>query len=247
MSKSIRFLTALAQLSEMTTFETARGLLEEARKTRKSQVSYKLRRGSALKHPWQPKDVITAIQALKSQKKVEKRKKDHTVTIEEQTKRPRVATSGEETSDDDLLNSPALHQETQAVSDTVASDPSGCEVKDSLGGREAEQQLGDAPSEVAFHGITENVVGNKHPSSRRRRILRRELDDIVPTERRWTRIITGSGDMTASSEQKLPHLPHRRIGNRTSLTPVAQLDPQTLSKDGRESHRFLRRPPHKNH
>ena len=55
MSKSIRFLTALAQLSEMTTFETARGLLDEARKTRKSQVSYKLRRGSAIKHPWQPK------------------------------------------------------------------------------------------------------------------------------------------------------------------------------------------------
>ena len=31
MSKSIRFLSALAQLSEMTSFETARGLLEEAR------------------------------------------------------------------------------------------------------------------------------------------------------------------------------------------------------------------------
>ena len=213
MSRSIRFLTALAQLSEITTFETARGLLEEARKTRKSQVSYKLRRGSAIKHPWQPKDVITAIQALKSQEKVEKRKKDHTATTEEQTKRPRVATSGKETLDEDLLKSPALYQETQAVSDTAASDPSGYEEKDSLSGREAEQQLGYAQSEMAFHGITEAVVGDRHPSSCRRRILRRELDEIAPTERRWTRIISGSGDMTASSEQGL-------------LTPSSQTDRQ---------------------
>lgn len=213
MSRSIRFLTALAQLSEMTDFDTAYGLIYEARKNRKSQVSYKLRRGSALKYAWQPKDVITAVQALKSQEKVEKRKNDHTTTVEEQTKRRRVATSGKETSDDDLLNSPALHQETQPDSDTPASDPLGCEVRDSLGGQEAELQLGDAPSEVAFHGSTEAVLGDKHPSSCRRHILRQELDDIAPTERRWTRIITGSGDMTGSSEQGL-------------LTPSSQTDRQ---------------------
>ena len=213
MSRSIRFLTALAQLSEMTTFETARGLLEEARKTRKSQVSYKLRRGSAIKHPWQPKDVITAIQALKPQEKAEKRKKDHTATTEEQTKSPRIATSGKETLDEDLLKSPALYQETQAASDTAASDPSRCGERDSLSGREAEQRLGDVQSEMAFHGITEAVVGDTYPSSCRRRILRRELDEIVPTERRWTRIISGSRDMTASSEQRL-------------LTPSSQTDRQ---------------------
>lgn len=78
--------------------------------------------------------MITAIQALKPQGKVEKRKKDHTATIEEQTKRPRVATAGKETSDDDLLNSPALHQETQVVSEKVASDTSGCEERDRLSG-----------------------------------------------------------------------------------------------------------------
>ena len=213
MSRSIRFLTALAQLSELTTFETARDLLEEARKTRKSQVSYNLRRGSAIKHPWQPKDVITAIQALKPQEKVEKRKIDHTATAEEQTKRPRVATSGKETLDGDLLKSPALHQETQAASDTAASDPSGREERDSLSGLEAEQQLRLAQSEMAFHGNTEAVFGHTHPSSCTRRILRRELDDIAPTERRWTRIITGSDDMTASGEQGL-------------LTPSSQTDRQ---------------------
>ena len=211
MSRSIRFLTALAQLSEMTSFETARGLLEEARKARKSRGPYELRRGSATGPPWQPKDVIAAIQALKPQDKVEKRKKDHMATIGEQVKRPRVATSGTGTSGEHLLERPALHQETQTASDTAASDPSGCEAKDSPGGREAEQQLGDAPSEMAFHGITEAVIGDKHPSSHRPRLLRRELDDIAPTERRWTRIITESGDMTASSEQRL-------------LTPCSQTD-----------------------
>ncbi|KAL2045964.1 hypothetical protein ABVK25_011889 [Lepraria finkii] len=214
MSRSIRFLTALAQLSELTSFETARGLLEEARKTRKSRGSYELRRGCATGPPWQPKDVIAAIQALKPQGKVEKRKKDHTATNGEQIKRPRVATSGTGTSGEHLLKRPALHQETQTASDTAASDPSGCEVRDSPGRREDEQQLGDAPSEVAFHDVTEALVGDKHPSSRRRRILRRELDDIAPTERRWTRIITGSGDITASSEQRL-------------LTPFSQTDRQS--------------------
>ena len=87
----------------------------------------------------------------------------------------------------------------------------GCEARDSLGGREGEQQIGDAPPDVAFHGITEALVGDKHPSSRTCRILRRELDDIAPTERRWTRMITESGDMTASSEQGL-------------LTPSSQTD-----------------------
>ena len=213
MSRSIRFLTALAQLSEMTDFETAYGLIYEARKNRKSQVSYKLRRGSALKYAWQPKDVITAVQALKSQDKVEKRKNYHAATVQEQTKRRRVATSGKETSDDDLLDSPALHQETQAASDTPTSDPSRCEVGDSLSGQQAEQQLGDAQSEITLHGITEAVVGDIHPSSYRRQILRRELDDIAPTERRWTRIITGSENTTASSVQRL-------------LTPTSEMDQQ---------------------
>ena len=221
MSRSIRFLTALAQLSEMTSFETARGLLEEARKARKSRGPYELRRGSATGPPWQPKDVIAAIQALKPQDKVEKRKKDHMATIGEQVKRPRVATSGTGTSGEHLLERPALHQETQTASDTAASDPSGCEAKDSPGGREAEQQLGDAPSEMAFHGITEAVIGDKHPSPHRPRLLRRELDDIAPTERRWTRIITESGDMTASSEQRL-------------LTPCSQTD-QHLDEPGSSS------------
>lgn len=204
MSKSIRFLSALAQLSEMVSFETARGLLEEARKTRKSPGSYELRRGCATGPHWQPKDVIAAIQSLKPQEKAEKRKRDHIATIGEQIKRPKVATSGKGTSGEHLLKRPALHQETQIASDTAASDPLGCEARDSLGGREAEQQLGLAPSEVAFHGIAEALVGDKHPSHRRRRILRRELDDIPPTERRWSRMITGSGNMTASSEQRLP-------------------------------------------
>ena len=214
MSKSIRFLSALAQLSEMTSFETAKGLLEEARKTRKSQGSYELRRGSATGPPWQPKDVIAAIQALKPREKVEKRKKDHIATIGEQVKRPRVATSGTVPSGEHLLVHPALHQETQTASDTAASDSLGCEARDSPGRREGEQQLGDAPSEVTFHGITEALVGDQHPTSCRRRILRRELDDIATTERRWTRMITGSEDMTASSEQGL-------------LTPLSQTDPQS--------------------
>ena len=213
MSKSIRFLTALVQLSDMITFDKARGLLEEARKTRKSQVSYKLRRGSAIKHPWQPKDVITAIQTLKPQEKVEKRKQDYTAITEEQTKRARVATSGKDILDDDASKSHALYQESQAASDTAASDPLECEERDSLGGLEAEQQVGLAQSEMAFHGNTEAVIGHTHPSSCTRRISRRELDDIAPTERRWTRIITGSNDMTASGEQGL-------------LTPSSQTDQQ---------------------
>ncbi len=212
MSRSIRFLTALAQLSEKTSFETARGLLEEARKTRRSPGPYELRRGSATAPPWQPKDVIAAIQALKPREKVEKRKNDHIATIGEQTKRPRIATSGTGTSGEHLLKCPALQQETQTASDTAASDASGCEARDSPGGREGEQQLGDAPSEA------EALVGDEHPSSRGRRILRQELDNIVPTERRWTRMITESGDMTASSEQTL-------------LTPLSQTDRQSDEPD----------------
>ena len=211
MSRSIRFLSALVQLSEMTSFETARGLLEEARKTRKSSGPYELRRGSATGPPWQPKDVIAAIQALKPRDKVGKRKKDHIATIGEQSKRPRVAMSGTGTSGEQLLERPAHHEETQTASDTTSSDPLGCEARDSLGGREGQRQLGDAPPNVAFHGITEALVGDKHPSSRTCRILRRELDDIAPTERRWTRMITESGDITASSEQRL-------------LTPSSQTD-----------------------
>ena len=210
MSRSIRFLSALVQLSEMTSFETARGLLEEARKTRKSSGPYELRRGSATGPPWQPKDVIAAIQALKPRDKVGKRKKDHVATIGEQIKRPRVTTSGTGTSGEHHLERPAHHEETQTASGTASSDPLGCEARDSLGG-EGEQQLADAPPEVAFHGITEALVGDKHPSSRTCRILRRELDDIAPTERRWTRMITENGDMTASSEQRL-------------LTPSSQTD-----------------------
>ena len=211
MSRSIRFLSALVQLSEMASFEIARGLLEEARKTRKSSGPYELRRGSATGPPWQPKDVIAAIQALKPRDKVGKRKKDHTATIGEQIKRPRVAMSGTGTSGEQLLERPAHHEETQTASDKISSDLSGCEPRDSLGGREGEQQIGDAPPEAAFHGITEALLGDAHPSSRTCRILRRELDDIAPTERRWTRMITESGDITASSEQRL-------------LTPSSQTD-----------------------
>ena len=214
MSRSIRFLSALAQLSEMTSFETAKGLLEEARKTRKSRGPYELRRGCATGPLWQPKDVIAAIQALKPREKVEKRKKDHMATIGEQIKRPRVKTSGTGTSGEHIFERPALHQKTQIASNTAAGDSLGCEARDSLGGREGEQQLEDTPSEVAFHGIAEDLVDDKHPSSRRRRILRRELDDIAPTERRWTRMITGSEEMTASSEQRL-------------LTPFSQTDQQS--------------------
>ena len=211
MSRSIRFLSALVQLSEMTSFETARGLLEDARKTRKSSGPYELRRGSATGPPWQPKDVIAAIQALKPRDKIGKRKKDHIATAGEQIKRQRVATSGTGASGEQLLERPAHHEETQTASGTASSDPSGCEARDSLGVREGEQQLGDVLPEVASHGITEALVGDKHPSSRTCRILRRELDDIAPSERRWTRIITESGDMAAIGEQRL-------------LTPSSQTD-----------------------
>ena len=218
MSRSIRFLSSLAQLSEKTSFETARGLLEEARKTRQSPGPYELRRGSATAPPWQPKDVTAAIQALKPREKVEKRKNDHLATIREQIKRPKIATSGRGTSGEHLLKCPALQQETQTASDTAASDPSGCEARDSPGRREGEQQLGDAPSEAAFHGIGEALVSDEHTSSHGPRIMRQELDNIAPTERRCTLMIIGSGDMTASSEQRL-------------LTPFSQTDRQSDEPD----------------
>lgn len=204
MSRSIRFLTALVQLSEMTSFETARGLLEEARKTRKSPGSYELRRGSATGPSWQPKDVIAAIQSLKPQEKTEKRKKDHMATIGEQIKRPRVVTSGIGTPSEHLLRGPVLHQPTQIASDTAASDSLGCEARGGPVERGVGQRTRVAPFEVAVRDPAEALVGDKHPSYRRRRISRRELDHLTPTGRRWTRTITGSGDVTASSEQRLP-------------------------------------------
>lgn len=82
----------------------------------------------------EPKDVIAAIQFLKPEEKIEKRKKDHMATVGEQIKRPRVATSSTGTSSEHPSKRPTLHQETQIASDTAAGDPSGCEVRDGPGG-----------------------------------------------------------------------------------------------------------------